>query len=537
MWTPRHSPYWVDGDVFVASLTINPGVQVLFRGDYLFSIAGILEAEGTQHAPIIFDAALGTDQWQGIHFDNSHPGSALRHCIIRESANSGLRIVNSEPLIESCTIERNYAQSGGGVYILLDSETPMTVTLRSCTIRDNSSTFSGNNCAGGGHGNGGGGGVWAKLETGKLLLEKCEISGNVSGVQGRRGTRSGSGVYVNGEAEIRGCVIRDNSCYSYHCPCSPGAVTVWSRGGGIYARGMVTLETCSIRDNLTHARACFTGTGIASGSGVFFASGVLSMSNCVVADNTASGNGGGNTVARRSAVYIGDAEGRITNSTVAHNTNSGLYGPGEGVQIVNSILYFNGEQQITGDPTITYSNIQDMFLGLGNHDVSPVFASPTDLRVLPPSLCIDAGDPDAGYNDACFPPSWGTERNDQGAHGGPLGCGWSVHPRRDSPDRPGVAVRPGPTQAISFGSHPNPFRESLQIQFVLSESSPISVRVFDAAGRAVSSLLRAKELSPGTHFAVWDGRDQAGSQVAAGVYFVRLESEEKAVTGRVVLLR
>ncbi|MHA2100651.1 MAG: choice-of-anchor D domain-containing protein, partial [Candidatus Kariarchaeaceae archaeon] len=55
------------------------------------------------------------------------------------------------------------------------------------------------------------------------------------------------------------------------------------------------------------------------------------------------------------------------------------------------------------------------------------------------SQCIDAGDPDSSYNDVCFPPSLGTERNDMGAHGGPGGCGWLS----------GLSVTP---MAIDFGN-------------------------------------------------------------------------------------
>jgi len=60
----------------------------------------------------------------------------------------------------------------------------------------------------------------------------------------------------------------------------------------------------------------------------------------------------------------------------------------------------------------------------GNIDVDPIFVGGGDYHLAGGSLCIDAGDPDSSYNDECFPPSMGTERNDMGAYGGPGACEW-----------------------------------------------------------------------------------------------------------------
>jgi hypothetical protein len=61
------------------------------------------------------------------------------------------------------------------------------------------------------------------------------------------------------------------------------------------------------------------------------------------------------------------------------------------------------------------------------------------------------------------------------------------------------------------------------------------VAVYDARGRAVRTLTASV---PGgfSRLAVWDGRDDAGRPLPAGVYFFRLGGVGD-VTGRVVLLR
>jgi flagellar hook assembly protein FlgD len=41
----------------------------------------------------------------------------------------------------------------------------------------------------------------------------------------------------------------------------------------------------------------------------------------------------------------------------------------------------------------------------------------------------------------------------------------------------------------------------------------------------------------GSHSAVWDGRDSKGIAVASGVYFVRLESNDRVSTRKMVLAK
>jgi hypothetical protein len=65
---------------------------------------------------------------------------------------------------------------------------------------------------------------------------------------------------------------------------------------------------------------------------------------------------------------------------------------------------------------------------------------------------------------------------------------------------------------------------------------PVELRVLDVAGR----VLRTVDSGPrraGQHRVSWDGRDDAGKVVAAGIYFVRLEAGERTWTRRAVLVR
>jgi flagellar hook assembly protein FlgD len=60
--------------------------------------------------------------------------------------------------------------------------------------------------------------------------------------------------------------------------------------------------------------------------------------------------------------------------------------------------------------------------------------------------------------------------------------------------------------------------------------------VYDVAGRIVRTLADGT-LASGRHEQTWDGRDEAGKTVAAGVYFVRLDADDVHERRSMVLLR
>jgi hypothetical protein len=83
---------------------------------------------------------------------------------------------------------------------------------------------------------------------------------------------------------------------------------------------------------------------------------------------------------------------------------------------------------------------------------------------------------------------------------------------------------------------PNPFADATTIRFTLSGRGPAELRVLDVTGRRVRELASG-ERGIGTHRVVWDGRDDAGRRVAAGVYFARLETDEGVAVRRITRMR
>jgi hypothetical protein len=86
-------------------------------------------------------------------------------------------------------------------------------------------------------------------------------------------------------------------------------------------------------------------------------------------------------------------------------------------------------------------------------------------------------------------------------------------------------------------NYPNPFNPSTTISFTLPVSSRISLRVFDALGREVRTLVANEERERGIGSVVWDGRDNAGRTVASGTYFYTLRFGNFEKTNKMMLLK
>jgi len=106
------------------------------------------------------------------------------------------------------------------------------------------------------------------------------------------------------------------------------------------------------------------------------------------------------------------------------------------------------------------------------------------------------------------------------------------------------AVTAGPTAvavdarapALSLsGAAPNPMAAQGAIRFSLPSRERVHLSLYDVSGRKMRSLVDAT-LDAGPHSARWDGRNDAGARVAAGVYFARLESGRSRLDSKVLLL-
>ncbi len=88
---------------------------------------------------------------------------------------------------------------------------------------------------------------------------------------------------------------------------------------------------------------------------------------------------------------------------------------------------------------------------------------------------------------------------------------------------------------ISLQISPNPFRNHLVIKFeIRNPKFETSLKIYDASGRVVKSFNLESCIVNQVSAVVWDGTDDTGLRVPSGVYFVRLDSDEKKYTEKVI---
>ncbi len=85
---------------------------------------------------------------------------------------------------------------------------------------------------------------------------------------------------------------------------------------------------------------------------------------------------------------------------------------------------------------------------------------------------------------------------------------------------------------------PNPFTGTTRMAYAVTGAAAerVEISIYNTSGQRVRTLLNGTR-SPGRHEAVWDGRDEKGSAVPAGVYFYRAVIGNRSIVSRVTFLR
>ena len=206
--------------------------------------------------------------------------------------------------------------------------------------------------------------------------------------------------------------------------------------------------------------------------------------------------------------------------------------------VFNSILTGNTYEMLSeGDLAATWSHcyVQEAVEGEGNLlGNDPLFDPERGIPFLAPdSPCIDAGNPDAAYNDIEDPdapgfalwPSQGGLRNDIGCTGGPYANDSmfvSVAPARP------ITLPASPTLGDAY---PNPFNPTTTIPFVIHYPTHLHLAVYNLRGQQIATLAD-DDFPPGEHRVTFDG-----SSHASGVYLIHLNGEDVSQTRKVLLLK
>lgn len=270
---------------------------------------------------------------------------------------------------------------------------------------------------------------------------------------------------------------------------------------------------------------------------------VLNYTSAEIYNNLIAYNTGGDDYGGSGIWAHAGTNAKIINNTIVNNWSARapggvLFWDQTGV-IKNNIIRGNSapaypQIQLRQSPSasVTYSNVQGGFTGIGNFDSDPQL-DPSTYFPVAGSGVVDAGDTSQVYSDleSAQPgvpvlPSLGTLRNDVGMTGGP-----------HASILPGIPVSVIETEDSRLKgyylekNYPNPFNPSTTVAFSLPQSERAALSVYNVNGQ---KLMTAAEgyFEAGTHRIVINM-----SNLPSGVYLYVLEAGSVRMADGMTLLK
>lgn len=340
--------------------------------------------------------------FMGTELDLSQRDAATSITVIDGNKSHRCFLTKKDSLLDGFHIINGQNRNGGGLY--------NSGTVSNCTFYLNESI---NNGYGGGLYNN-----YGTVTSCTLFQNTCDnrggglvnTGGTVTGCTFYENTSDNAAGFDNYEGTATDCIVYRNEAKYF--------------AGGILNQTGGRLNGCIVFQNKANV-----GAGISNQSGT--------ISNCIIFQNKGLQGGG-----------VQNYDGTIKNCTIF--LNAAHYGGGihiDAGEVLNTTLFQNEAYQdgggiefdggrakcciirenINNDVRLTSGILEYCcFSGApatnGNIDADPLFEKPWDFHLQDSSPCIDAGNPDAAWNDACLPPGKETVQNDMGAYGGPYNC-------------------------------------------------------------------------------------------------------------------
>jgi hypothetical protein len=327
--------------------TIQAGIDAAASGDAVIVADGVYTGAGNKG--LDFEGRLITLR------SADGPDSCVIDC---EGSGRGFRFRSGETLdavIQGFTITNGWDQFGGAIRL-----EAVDATIIDCVFTNNMATI--------------GSAIHQVSLVGShnLVLTRCTFAGNRA-LSGGGAVFSYQDAITSGSLLATDCVFTDNDGGE-----GPGAV------------GASHEESAFINCFFSGNFARFVGGGIVDGSAR------STLINCVLSRNEAVISGG---------VKIASMDAELVNCTVAGNVGGGV-GADSQLTATHCIVWGNDPWQFEHPASsVTYSDVEGGYAGIGNIDADPLFVQPgTDnVRLSIGSPCANAG------SNAAVPPGITTD--------------------------------------------------------------------------------------------------------------------------------
>jgi hypothetical protein len=105
-----------------------------------------------------------------------------------------------------------------------------------------------------------------------------------------------------------------------------------------------------------------------------------------------------------------------------------------------------------------------------------------------------------------------------------------------TPTDPPTGVVDGTKNVLSH-AYPNPFNPVTKIAYSVKEAGPVTIEVYNVAGKVVRTLLDTEVDAGAAGFVVWDGANDSGEKCASGVYFYRIAAPGFTESHKMIMLK
>jgi hypothetical protein len=102
---------------------------------------------------------------------------------------------------------------------------------------------------------------------------------------------------------------------------------------------------------------------------------------------------------------------------------------------------------------------------------------------------------------------------------------------------PGTGIDEGVLRNELSLAHPNPFNPVTRIAYSVKEAGPVTIAVYNVAGKMVRTLLDTEVDAGASGYVVWDGTADSGERCASGVYFYRIASPGFSASRKMIMLK
>ena len=93
-----------------------------------------------------------------------------------------------------------------------------------------------------------------------------------------------------------------------------------------------------------------------------------------------------------------------------------------------------------------------------------------------------------------------------------------------------------PEDYVLHQNYPNPFNPTTTLRYDIPEEGNVSIMVYDMMGREIRTLIK-DHLPAGYHYLKWDGTNNKGSHVAAGLYIYIMQTKDHRDLKKMILLK